>query len=285
MESTSCPVPEARRGAEGWPEGTAAIANALGRVAAFRKWAEPGIEPREATGPVVVVPGGSVEALPCTPSGGRLFAGYRSHLLGRVSRRMICLSCFEAPHPGQQAAFRNGRCAGTQPSCRMPRYLLDGLRRGGVLWQGPEAEARGSALALAVGGAVRPRFMLDGFRQEAEARGAAFALAEGGPASFGPLPAATMQGEESTAGADAGLSAQRGVKRTSRLEVGVGSSLPAHGGAGAVGPGLAQPSKRGRLSLQPEELTGTALLAEAPPLVRRQLKLGELPGFFRRGAA
>ena len=67
-----------------------------------------------------------------------------------------------------------------------------------------------------------------------------------------------------------------------------GGEGPPLSGQGAVSVcesfGLAPSRKRRRLLAPLGAASGAGPRAEAPPLVRRQLKLGELPGFFRQAA-
>jgi hypothetical protein len=161
MEEASCPVPCVLKDGAVWAEGSLALANLLGRIPAFRRWAEPDPATREAPVPVVV--SASQHAVPCLPAapaaggsgsgaGQSFLAGYRSHVCVVVSRKTVCCACFQVAGSGRLQSFRSSQCSGMQPVCGMPAFLRDGLRRHGVEAVGPAALARCRALLEAVGG-------------------------------------------------------------------------------------------------------------------------------------
>ena len=161
MEEATCPVPCVLKDGAAWAEGSLALANLLGRIPAFRRWAEPDPATREAPVPGVVSAsqhaGPSLPAAPAAGGSGSgagqsFLAGYRSHLCVVVSRRTVCCACFKAASGGQLQSFRSSQCSGMQPVCGMPAFLRDGLRRRGVEVAGPAALARCKALLDAVGG-------------------------------------------------------------------------------------------------------------------------------------
>ena len=140
LEETMCMVPCVLRAGVAWAEGSQALANLLGRVAAFRRWAEPdpGVRDAEALVPLgasqppaVVGPSGS--GGPAAGFFGGFLAGYRSHLCVVVSRKTVCCACFQVAPGGRLEVFRNSQCQGVAPVERVPPFFRDDLRRLGVV--------------------------------------------------------------------------------------------------------------------------------------------------------
>ena len=152
MAAATCPVPAVSRDGVVWAVGALALASLLGRVAAFRRWAEsdPGVR-------AVVIPAGPdppppVPAVPPGPGAAVLFlAGYHGHVIGTVSRKTVCCACFLVAGAGQLEAFRHSRCGGPQPAAALPLFLSDGLRRGGIAVADSAARERIRVLREAVG--------------------------------------------------------------------------------------------------------------------------------------
>ena len=109
-----CTVPCVSRAGVVWAEGAQAVASLGGRVAAFRRWAEPGpglrdadvLMPQAASQPLAVA-GSSGSGGPAAGLFGGLLAGYRSHLCVVVSRKTACCAC--------------GRPSGSVPKLAVPR--------------------------------------------------------------------------------------------------------------------------------------------------------------------
>ena len=127
-----CTVPRVSRAGVNWAEGAQAVASLLGRVAAFRRWAEPdpGVKdadvlmPQAASQPLAVA-GSSGSGGPAASFFGFL-ARYRSHLCVVVSRKTACCACFQVAQGGRLEVFRNSQCQGAAPVERIPPFLRDG---------------------------------------------------------------------------------------------------------------------------------------------------------------
>ena len=154
-----CTVPCVSRAGVAWVEGVQAVASLLGRVAAFRRWAEPDPGVRDAD--VQMPQAASQPPAGAGPSGrggpaagffGGFLAGYRSHMCLVVSRRTVCCACFQVAKGGFLEAFRNSQCPGVEPVERIPPFLRDAIRRLGVVAASSAGFARCKTLADKVGG-------------------------------------------------------------------------------------------------------------------------------------
>ena len=151
-------VPCVLRAGVAWDEGSQCLAHLLGRMAAFRRWAEPDPGIREAVVPIG--PGLPQPPALVAPAGGGLaagvapvfLAGYRSHLCVVVSRKTACCACYQVAPGGRLEVFRNSQCPGLLHGGRVPPFLRDGLRRLGVVAASSVGLVRCRALASAVGG-------------------------------------------------------------------------------------------------------------------------------------
>ena len=159
LEGSICTVPRVSRAGTVWAEGAQAVAGLLGRVAAFRRWAEPdpGLRsadvqmPQAAPQPLAVA--GSAESSgPAAGPFGGLLAGYRSHLCVVVSRKTVCCACYQVARGGYLEAFRNSHCQGALPVEGVPPFLRDGIRRLGVVAASSAGLERCKVLADGVGG-------------------------------------------------------------------------------------------------------------------------------------
>ena len=154
-----CTVPRVSRAGVVWAEGAQAVASLLGRVAAFRRWAEPdpGVKdadvpmPQAASQPLAVA-GSASSGGPAAGVFGALLAGYRSHLCVLVSRKTACCACFQVAQGGRLEVFRNSQCVGAAPVERIPPFLRDGIRRLGVVAASSAGLERCKILADKVGG-------------------------------------------------------------------------------------------------------------------------------------
>ncbi len=109
MEEAACPVPCVLKDGAVWAEGSLALANLLGLIPAFRRWAEPDPGIREVC--VLDFPESQpvVPAVPAAPAaggsgsggGGPFLAGYRGHLIAVVSHKTVCWACFQVAGGGQ----------------------------------------------------------------------------------------------------------------------------------------------------------------------------------------
>ena len=154
-----CTVPRVSRAGVGWAEGAQAVASLLGRVAAFRRWAEPdpGVKDADVLMPLaasqpLAVAGSAGSGGPAAGVFGALLAGYRSHLCVVVSRKTACCACFQVAQGGRLEVFRNSQCQGAAPVERIPPFLRDGIRRLGVVAASNAGLARCKILADKVGG-------------------------------------------------------------------------------------------------------------------------------------
>ena len=141
------------------PRGTQAVANLLGRVAAFRRWAEPDPGVAVANAPLSpaaplpqVAASSSGSGGPTASSAGGFLAGYRSHLCVALSRKTACCACFQVAKGGLLEAFRNSQCPGAEPVERIPPFLRDAIRRSGVVAASNAGLERCRLLADKVGG-------------------------------------------------------------------------------------------------------------------------------------
>ena len=154
-----CTVPRVARAGVVWAEGAQAVASLLGRVAAFRRWAEPdpGVKdadvlmPQAASQPLAVA-GSAGSGGPAAGVFGGLLAGYRSHLCVVVSRKTACCACFQVAQGGRLEVFRNSQCQGAVPVQKIPPFLRDGIRRLGVVAASNAGLERCRILADKVGG-------------------------------------------------------------------------------------------------------------------------------------
>ena len=154
-----CTVSRVSRAGVVWAEGAQAVASLMGRVAAFRRWAEPdpGVKdadvlmPQAASQPLAVA-GSSGSGGPAAGVFGGLLAGYRSHLCVVVSRKTACCACFQVAQGGRLEVFRNSQCVGAAPVERIPPFLRDGIRRLVVVAASNPGFARCKILADKVGG-------------------------------------------------------------------------------------------------------------------------------------
>ena len=154
-----CTVPRVLRAGVVWAEGAQVVASLLGRVAAFRRWAEhdPGLKtadvqmPQAASQPLAVA-GSAGSGGPAVGPFGGLLAGYRSHLCVEVSRKTACCVCFQVAQGGYLEMFRNSHCQGAVPVERIPPFLRDGIRRLGVVAASNAGLERCKILADKVGG-------------------------------------------------------------------------------------------------------------------------------------
>ena len=159
FEESMCTVPRVSRAGVVWAEGAQAVASLLGRVAAFRRWAEPdpGLRdadvqmPQAASQPLVVAGSAGSSGPAAGPFGGFL-VGYRSHLCVVVSRKTVCCACFQVAQGGYLEVFRNSQCQGAVPVERVPPFLRDGIRRLGVEAASNAGLERCKVLADKVGG-------------------------------------------------------------------------------------------------------------------------------------
>jgi hypothetical protein len=159
LEESMCTVPRVSRAGVVWAEGAQAVASLLGRVAAFRRWAEPdpGLKtadvqmPQAASQPLAVA-GSAGSGGPAVGPFGGLLAGYRSHLCVEVSRKTACCVCFQVAQGGYLEVFRNSHCQGAVPVERIPPFLRDGIRRLGVVAASNAGLERCKILADKVGG-------------------------------------------------------------------------------------------------------------------------------------
>ena len=154
LADSGCPVHQVTRNGVEWADGSRALADLLGRVAAFRRWAEPdpGVrETPEATGQERQEGEGAPLSAPPVAAASFL-ARYRSHLCARVSRKLVCGACYQVAQGGQLERFRHSQCSGNKDVHLMPPFLRDGLRRGGALGEGAAAVARIQLLREAVQG-------------------------------------------------------------------------------------------------------------------------------------
>ena len=131
----------------------------MGRVAAFRRWAEPDPGVRAADVPMPQAasqpPAGAESSGSGGPAAGffgGFLAGYRSHLCVVVSRKTVCCACFQVAQGGYLEVFRNSQCQGAAPVERIPPFLRDGIRRLGVVAASNAGLARCKILADKVGG-------------------------------------------------------------------------------------------------------------------------------------
>ena len=131
----------------------------MGRVAAFRRWAEPDPGVRAADVPMPQAAsqppadaGSSGSGGPAAGFFGGFLMGYRSHLCVVVSRKAVCSACFQVAQGGYLEVFRNSQCQGAAPVERIPPFLRDGLRRLGVVAASNAGLARCKILADKVGG-------------------------------------------------------------------------------------------------------------------------------------
>ena len=154
-------VPRVRRAGAVWEEGSPPLADLLGRIAAFRRWAEPDPGLSEAVAVVdldtsqsVQLTGGSGAASSSSAAHpvGRFLAGYRNHLCAVVSRKTVCCACFQVAQGGRLEIFRNSCCQGLAPVASAPPFLREGLRRNGVVAASSAGLDRCRALAEAHGG-------------------------------------------------------------------------------------------------------------------------------------
>ena len=159
LEESMCTVPRVLRAGVVWAEGAQVVASLLGRVAAFRRWAEPdpGLRdadvqmPPAAPQPLVVADSAGSSG-PAAGLFGGLLAGYRSHLCVAVSRKTVCCACFQVAQGGRLEVFRNSQCQGAVPVGRIPPFLSDGIRRLGVVAASNAGLERCKILADHVGG-------------------------------------------------------------------------------------------------------------------------------------
>ena len=147
-----CTVPCVSRAGVVWSEGAQAVAGLLGRVAAFRRWAEPDPGVRAADVPMPQAAsqppadaGSSGSGGPAAGFFGGFLAGYRSHLCVVVSRKTVCCACFQVAQGGYLEVFR-------KPVERIRHFLRDGIRRLGVVAASSAGLARCKILADKVGG-------------------------------------------------------------------------------------------------------------------------------------
>ena len=161
VEETSCMVPRVRRAGVVWEEGGPPLADLLGRIHAFRRWAEPNPGLREAEAEVgmdtsqPVQPtggGGAASSSSAANPGERFLAGYRNHLCAVVSRKTVCCACFQVAQGGRLEIFRNSCCQGLAPVAGAPPFLREGLRRNGVVAASSAGLDRCRVLAEAHGG-------------------------------------------------------------------------------------------------------------------------------------
>ena len=135
------------------------MASLMGRVAAFKRWAEPdpGVKdadvllPQAAVQPLAVA-GSSGSGGPAAGLCGGFLTGYRSHLCVVVSRKTACCACFQVAQGGYLEVFRNSQCQGAAPVERIPPFLRDGIRRLGVVAASNAGLERCKILADHVGG-------------------------------------------------------------------------------------------------------------------------------------
>jgi hypothetical protein len=159
LEGSMCTVPRVSRAGTDWAEGAQAIAGLLGRVAAFRRWAEPdpGLRsadvqmPQAAPQPLAAAGSAGSSGPAAGPFGG-LLAGYRSHLCVAVSRKTVCCACYQVARGGYLETFRNSHCPGALPVEGVPPFLRDGIRRLGVVAASSAGLERCKVLADGVGG-------------------------------------------------------------------------------------------------------------------------------------
>ncbi len=153
MELAGCVVPRVRKDGVFWSEGERALGDLLGRIAAFRRWAEPDPVVKEAAPELAhgEVPGSQgLEAR--EPLGAAPFlAGYRGHKVCVVSRRTLCAACHQVAQPGDLEAFRNRPCEGNQPGAAAPGFLVHALRRNGAVPVDAGTRERLATLAALVG--------------------------------------------------------------------------------------------------------------------------------------
>jgi hypothetical protein len=127
-----CPVPAVFRGELEWVEGSETLSHLLGRVSAFRRWAEPDPELRDraALGGLTPVP----PAEPPVVQGavGTRLAGYREHCVCICSRKALCCACYLVAPSGQGETFRYAACSGVRPAEAAPFSLVNAVRRGDV---------------------------------------------------------------------------------------------------------------------------------------------------------
>ena len=152
-------VPRVVRAGVTWAEGTRAVANLLGRVAAFRRWAEPDPGVAVANVPVLQAEPQSQAAAsssggggPATSLAGGFLPGYRSHLCVALSRKTACCACFQVAKGGLLEVFRNSQCPGAEPVEGIPPFLRDAIRRVGVVAASSAGLERCKVLADKVGG-------------------------------------------------------------------------------------------------------------------------------------
>ena len=154
-------VPRVRRAGVVWEEGGPPLADLLGRIHAFRRWAEPNPGLREAEAEVgmdtsqPVQPaggGGAASSSSAANPGERFLAGYRNHLCAVVSRKTFCCACFQVAQGGRLEIFRNSCCQGSAPVASAPPFFREGLRRNGVAAASSAGLARCRVLAEAHGG-------------------------------------------------------------------------------------------------------------------------------------
>ena len=157
LEESFCPARSVTRDGVEWAQGSLALADLMGRLPAFRRWAEPDPGVREAPEAPPPLLQQVAEAAPVSPAAaGTFLAGYRSHLCVLVSRKTVCCACFQVAGNGRLQSFRNSQCGGNQPTSRLPPFLRDGLRRGGVVADNAAALGRTQVLLAAVGGGPAP---------------------------------------------------------------------------------------------------------------------------------
>lgn len=161
LAEAACSVPEVHRGPNAWLEGEECLGLLLGRVAAFRRWAEPDPTTKEhpqaepvrdmpvAGGPLG--PGPQPAAVSGEGGGARpRLVGYREHCIGLVSRKLLCCACFQVAEGGGWDAFRYSACPGVQPAERAPPFLFNAVRRGALRPEGLGGQARVEALGRAL---------------------------------------------------------------------------------------------------------------------------------------
>ena len=156
MEVASCPVPCVRQGGVRWQEGELALARLMGRVMAFRRWAEPGPGVREPALPQDVPAVDLLAVDPERPRVAGLLEAYRGHVVGSLGRQVFCCACFEHPGAEGREAFRRSVCMGSRPVGSAPAFLVDGLRRGVATGCCGAARSRLAAIARLVGGRCGP---------------------------------------------------------------------------------------------------------------------------------
>ena len=157
LEAAACSVPGVSRAEQTWPEGEVSLSQLLGRVAAFRRWAEPEPPSREPRPEVGQQPVGPPELPPSEGVAVRregpapFLAGYRGHCVGTVSRKVVCFACYQVAGAGRVESFRNSACSGVRPSGEAPPSVCDAIRRGAVVPISSGCFPRVADLARALG--------------------------------------------------------------------------------------------------------------------------------------